>query len=141
MGLAVQETKENKNGTTDMVEEPKIKAQQSEFPAGELPVYYIKSNYYRVIHVDGIYGGGTPTPGNIMMTVFNHKMPIPERAVNDAQGKEIREKRVVKYGIENEAEVSLVMDLNTARIVHQWLDSTIKNTEALLQGVQLKQQK
>ena len=127
--------------TTDMVEEPKIKAQQSEVPTGELPIYYVKSNYYRVIHVDGIYGGGSPTVGNIMMTVFNHKIPLPEKAVNDAQGKEIREKRVVKYGLENELEASLVMDLNTGKVLHQWLGDTIKITEASVQQFQLKQQK
>jgi hypothetical protein len=107
-------------------------------PSGELPVYYVKSNYHRVVHVDGVYGGCSPTLGNIVMTVFSHRVPLPDKAVNDAGGNEIREKRVVKYGIENELEASLVLELNTARIIRDWLDSTIKNAEALVQKVQGK---
>src|SRR6476646_1778476 len=102
---------------TDMVEEAKINVQQSEAQALEIPIYYVKSNYYRVIHMDGIYGGGAPTIGNIVMTVFSHRLPLPEKAVNDASGREIAEKRIVKFGIENELEVSLVMELNTAKLM------------------------
>ena len=98
-------------------------------PIGELPIYFVKGNYYRVIHADGVYGGGSPTFGNIIMTVYNHRIPIAEMSVNDAQGNEILGKRVVKYGIENELEVSIVMDLSTAKMMHQWLASTINNVE------------
>lgn len=121
--------------------EPKATMPQSEISTGEMPIYYVKGNYYRVIHVDGIYGGGAPTMGNIMMTVFNHRVPLPDKVVNDAHGKEITDKRVVKYGLENELEASLVMSLDTAKIMLQWLDSTIKNTEVFLKKVQEMNQK
>ena len=110
-------------------------------PTGEVPIYYVKSNFYRVIHTDGIYGGGAPTPGNIVMTVFGHRVPLPEKSANDVFGNEIPKKRIARYGIENELEVSLIMELNTARIMRQWLDNSIKNTEALLQRIQQQGQK
>jgi hypothetical protein len=135
-GFGCEGNERTRTHTTDMVEEAKTIPQQPEVLTGELPVYYVKSNFYRVIHVDGVYGGGAPSVGNIMMTVFNHKIPLPERSVNDAQGREIREKRVTRYGLENEAEASLVMDLNTAKVLHQWLDNTIRATEALVQNIQ-----
>lgn len=117
-----------------MVENPK--KLQSDTPAketpSELPLHYIKSNFHRVIHADGIYGGGTPTLGNIVMHLFSHRIPWPEKAFNDAFGREIVEKRISKPGIENEIEVSVIMDLNTARLMRQWLDSTIRNSEAQL---------
>lgn len=123
-----------------MVEDPKIIARQSEVPIDELPVYYVKSNFYRVIHADGIYGGGSPTPGNIMMTVFSHRIPLPEQSANDSTGKEIVQKRVVRYGIENELEVSIVLALNTAKIMRQWLDAAINNAEASLRQTQQAKQ-
>lgn len=114
---------------------------QSEIPSGEIPVYYTKSNYYRVIHADGIYGGGTPTLGNIMMTVFSHRVPLPEKTANDACGKEIVAKRMARYGIEQEFEASLVMSLEMAKVMQQWLGNAIKNTEIALQQAQPQNQK
>jgi hypothetical protein len=88
-----------------------------------------------------VYGGGTPTPGNIMMTVFNHRMPFPTKIVNDGTGMEIVSKRDVKSGMEQELEVSLVMSLDTAKLMLIWLNSTIKNTEYVMQIHELKQKK
>ena len=129
-----------------MVEEPKITALRpeipvGEFPSGEFPIHVTKSNFYRVIHVDGVYGGGTPTPGNIMMTVFSHRVPFPVKIVNDGKGNEVVSKREVKYGMEQEFEASLVMSLDTAKIFRVWLDNTIKNSETLLQQIQQSGQK
>jgi len=130
-----------------MVEEPKISplrpgVKSEEVIKGEIPIYVTKSSLYRVVHADGVFGGGTPTPGNIMMTVFNHRVPFPEKIVNDGRGNEITSKRQVKYGLEQEFEVSIVMGLETAKIMRQWLDNTIKNTEfALSQEHQRNQQK
>ena len=114
---------------------------KGEIPTGEFPVYITKSNFYRVVHVDGVYGGGTPTPGNIMMTVFSHRVSFPEKIINDGKGHEIVSKRDVKYGMEQEFEASLVMSLDTAKVMLSWLTTTIKNTEALVQAHQLNQKK
>ncbi|MGA3283423.1 MAG: hypothetical protein ABSD57_03045 [Verrucomicrobiota bacterium] len=100
---------------------------------GNTPVHYAKSNYFRVIHVDGMYGGPAPALGNMTMTVFSFRTPLPERTMNDASGNEIVRERVVKQGIENELECSLVMNLATAKIMHKWLDDAIKKTEAIQQ--------
>lgn len=121
-----------------MVEEPKITEMRpeisaGEIPVGEIPVYITKSNFYRVVHADGIYGGGTPTPSNIMMTFYSHRVPFPEKAVNDAKGNEIVSKRDAKFGIEQEYEVSVVVSLEMAKTMLIWLNNTIKNTEILLQ--------
>jgi hypothetical protein len=129
-----------------MVEEPKTTSARTEIgsdeiPNGEFPIYIKKSNLHRVVHADGVYGGGTPTPGNIMMTIFSHRVPFPEKIINDGAGREVISKREVKYGIEQELEVSVVMALDTAKIMLQWLDNTIKNTEALVLANRINQQK
>jgi hypothetical protein len=129
-----------------MVEEPKITPLRSgiktdEILAGETPYHVTKSNFYRVVHADGVYGGGTPTPGNIMMTIFSHRAPFPEKMVRDANGNEILSKRDVKHGLEQEFEVSLVMNLATAKVMLSWLTNTIRNTETALQQVREQNQK
>ena len=50
--------------------------------------HYIKSNTYRVVHVDGVYGG--PTPGKLLyVSFYNERFPIPnviEHAATDIGG-------------------------------------------------------
>jgi hypothetical protein len=104
-----------------------------EVPLGETAFYVTKSNFYRVVHADGVFGGGTPTPGNIMMTFFNHRVAFPEKMVRDFNGNEVLSKREMKFGMEQEFEVSIVMNLDTAKIMLAWLTETIKNTETALQ--------
>ena len=41
---------------------------------------YIKGNFFRVIHADGVLGGSTPS-GNIHMAFFSDRQPIPKREV------------------------------------------------------------
>jgi hypothetical protein len=112
-----------------------------EFPTDDTPVYVTKSNFFRVIHIDGFFGGGTPTPGNIMMTVYNHRVPFPEKAYIDFMGNEAPAKREGKTGIEHEYEASLVMSLATAKAMQAWLNNAIASTELLLQQMQHLQQR
>ena len=80
-----------------------------------------------------MYGGPTPTTGNIMMHIFSHMLPIPDQTFNDNKGSEIVDKRVIKPGIEREVEVSIVMNLVLAKSMRDWLDGRIKYTEELMQ--------
>ena len=104
----------------------------SESQRGEIPVFITKSNYFRVIHVDGFFGGNTPTLGNIMLTVYSHRVPFPETTVIDAVGNEISSKRKSKAGIENEYEASLVMNHATAKALQVWLNNAIRNAEGVI---------
>ncbi|MDR3561748.1 MAG: hypothetical protein P4N59_09980 [Negativicutes bacterium] len=125
-----------------MTTETKTAYMQPEAPSismREIPVFITKSNYFRVIHVDGFFGGGTPTPGNLMLTVYSHRLPFPERAAIDGVGNEIPSKRVTHDGIEHEYEASLVMNLATAKALNLWLGNVISNTENSLKELQLIQ--
>jgi hypothetical protein len=92
-------------------------------------VYYNKSQFFRVIHVTGMYGGPTPVKDEIMMTVFNDRSPFPEQTMNDTSGSEILKERVVKQGLERELESSLVMNLAVAKIMYKWLGDAIAKVE------------
>ena len=90
--------------------------------------HFIKSNHFRVVHVDGAHGGITPDC-HIFAAVFNTRAPIPQIAVqritDNTLGDEIREERVGKDGLVREVEVGLMMNLNTAEGIHRWLGEKI----------------
>ena len=117
-----------------MSDEVKMQQPQPASAAGVMPIYYTKSNFFRVIHVDGMYGGPAPSLGGMTMTVFSGRTPLPEKTMNDASSNEVVKERVVKQGIENELECCLVMNLATAKIMLTWLEGAINRTEAIQQG-------
>ena len=109
---------------------------RSQIPTGPFPVHVTKSNFFRVIHVDGFFGGGTPTAGNVIMTVYNHRVAFPDKAFVDVNGNEIPERREGKVGVEHEYEASLVMSLATAKAMVTWLTNSINNVENLMSELQ-----
>jgi hypothetical protein len=97
---------------------------------GTISYDYIKGNNFRVIHVDGVYGGTAPRPGIIHMDVFNERWPIPKRTVNkfsreEGVGKEIFEERITRDAVVREVEVELVMGIDTAIRMRDWLNNKI----------------
>jgi hypothetical protein len=93
--------------------------------------HYLKSNAYRVIHVDGIVGGQTPT-GLLHFSFYTERLPIPtlvEHAATDLGGgqmrlgKEIR--REGKDGIVRDVEVGVIMTVDMAMKLRGWLDDKI----------------
>src|SRR6185295_1880712 len=82
--------------------------------SGEIKFDYIKSNYFRVLHVDGAWGGITGKMA-IRMAVFNERSAIPKEVVHEVGrdgkiGKEVRGKRQSRDAIVREVEADLVMD-------------------------------
>lgn len=97
--------------------------------SGELEFDYEKSNYFRVIHVDGAFGGVSPGSRAIHMAVYSERQPIPKKTVQTVQqgvlGPEILEKRIVRSGIFREIEADLVLSLDAAIALRTWLDSKV----------------
>lgn len=94
----------------------------------ELLFYYEKSNFFRVIHADGAYGGNTPQ-GDIHIAFYNERHPIPKITSlpligNKRAGPEVVKER--KEGIFREVEVDIVMNLNTAVAFRIWFDEKIE---------------
>jgi len=106
-------------------------------PVKKVRFHYIKSNHFRVIHVDGAHGGITPT-GMIQVAFHNDRSPIPQQVVstvheNGTLGREIAEERVSRDGVVREVEVEAIMSLDTARALRKWLDEKIQSLEDLLE--------
>jgi hypothetical protein len=102
--------------------------------ATSLQFEYIKSNFFRVIHADGAWGGLTPQV-KIQISFYSERTPIPNTIVQElggdgALGKEIR--RESKVGIIREVESSVVMDVAVAQELVRWLQEKIDQAEAVL---------
>src|SRR5437899_2053998 len=90
-----------------------------------IDVDFIKSNLFRVVHADGVWGGPT-LQGNIQVCFFSERPAIPRRVVygvdkDGAIGEELIEERVSRNSIVREVEAEIVFSLPTAKIIRDWL--------------------
>jgi len=105
-----------------------------DFEAQTIKFDYIKGNYFRVVHVDGAFGGNSPK-GDIRMSVWNERWPIPKQTTYKLQecgkvGDEIREDRISRGAVVREVEVELVMDVEVAKNIRNWLNDKIDGASA-----------
>ena len=99
-----------------------------EFP-DRIDFHYVKSNDFRVVHCDGVWGGTTPR-GYLTMSVYSERSPIPQKLTHEVTqegwvGTEIE--RDSKGGIIREVGVEIIMDLEIARSVLTWLQTHVEN--------------
>lgn len=89
---------------------------------------YIKSNQFRVIHADGVYGGIGPKAGTIHVAFFSERKAIPRRETYNLDGAKLAglKKSEVRDAIIREVEVEVLMDLDTATSIHKWLGERIE---------------
>lgn len=103
--------------------------------------HFIKSPLFRVMHIDGAYGGIGPH-GHIHMAVFNERVAIPQLVEHEISatgqlGKELD--RVSRDGIIRELEGDLVFDLDTAKALVRWIQEKINTIEQAQKALQQKQ--
>jgi hypothetical protein len=96
---------------------------------------FIKSAFFRVVHVDGAMGGLTPQ-GKISIAAYSERLPIPQKTVHSVKpdgslGPELQEERVTRPSVVRELEVDLIMDLPTAQMLHAWLGQRIEQAMEL----------
>lgn len=96
-------------------------------------VNYLKTSSYRTYYIDGIFGGLTPN-GKIYMELFIQRLVTPQlieyEVKEDGLGKEIE--RIGKEGIIREIEAGLIMDIEAAKVLRNWIDGKIKKFEEQL---------
>ena len=93
----------------------------------ELELHYLKSNNFRVVHGDGVWGGATPR-GYIAMSFYSERYPIPRKLVHElapsgAVGQETS--RDSRKGIIREVEVEVMVDLPMAKSLITWLQEHV----------------
>ncbi len=94
---------------------------------------YLKSPDFRVIHADGVYGGLTPH-GQLFISFFSERYPIPTATVFQLEpggnlGPEVRTEREGRKGIIREIEAGVMVDVETARVIVDWLQGKIQEAE------------
>ncbi len=110
----------------------------TEQPAEQrLKVDYIKSNFFRVIHADGLFGGLTPR-GNIQMEIWSERQPIPRQSSyrvivegdgSPVLGDEVMDERQSREAFIREVEVGIVIDLELAKSMIDWLKTRVAALE------------
>lgn len=95
---------------------------------------YIKSNYFRVIHCDGVVGGISPS-GWIRMAPWNARPPYPKQVVHEvtSEGKMGQEvaRTTRETDIVRELEVDIVFTAEMARVIIRWLETRLQELEQL----------
>jgi hypothetical protein len=95
----------------------------------EITVHQIKSNHFRVIFADSVIGAATPQ-SRIQMALCNTRVAIPQEMVykidpDGVVGSEVTEERVGRKGLVRELEVQVVMDVEFAESLRDWLNEKI----------------
>ncbi len=99
----------------------------------KLSVDFIKSNFFRVVHADGVWGSITAA-GAIHMDIWNSREAIPRRLTYtiDEQGSIVDVQPEIRADQIREVEVGVVMDVETAKAVCGWLRERIEEAEQFL---------
>jgi hypothetical protein len=100
---------------------------QSELPSS-VKFHYIKSNSFRVVHVDGSLGGITPSR-EIFVSLYSERGALPKMiewsvSADGSLGEEIS--REGKDGIVREMDVGLVMTPEIAESLAEFLQYQVK---------------
>lgn len=106
----------------------------------EVKFDYIKSNFFRVIRVDGAHGGMGTNINTIQLAFFSERRPIPKSEtyplVDGKLGE--RSKKLSRDAIIREVEVEAIIDLDTARALKNLIDENIKKIENIKSQVEKK---
>lgn len=95
----------------------------------EITYHFIKSNYFRVIHCDGVIGGPSPGAELIEVAVFNERIPIPLQTVHrfeDGRINPIPASQVGRKGVVREVECNIIMSIEAAELVAKWLNEAVQ---------------
>lgn len=126
--------------TSDSVEKSDSAVQPAR--PSEVRFEYIKSNLFRVVHADGIHGGLAPSGTAVHMAIFNDRLPIPDSEIFAIKDGRVGEQKSAQFNsvsdprvptIIRELEVSVLMPLEAARQLHEWLGKMLKMAETVQQ--------
>ncbi len=102
---------------------------------GEARIDYRRSNFYRMIRIDGVHGGIGPTPNMISMSIFSQMRPVPDSETYSFEHGTMKERKSQEGAdaiISREIEVGAVLDIPTARMMRDWLSEKITAAEELV---------
>ena len=91
---------------------------------------YIKSRFFRVISIDGAFGGVSPNGKTIHMAVYTERRAIPTKTVHpiadgvvQKEDPSLRQSRIANI---REVEADIALSLETAVALQTWLQEKIE---------------
>lgn len=98
--------------------------------------HFVKSQYFRVMHADGAWGGLSPN-GMIHMSVYSERFPIPqslEQNVTPEGRIEGEASKVTRDGVIREVDADIVMTRDVAVSIRDWLTARIDLLDEVLKS-------
>lgn len=99
---------------------------------------FIKSNLFRVIYVDGVWGGIRPD-FTFHMSLYNERHAIPRTIAVDFDPENLSAGQTVEVeerdAIVREVEVCAILDIPTAQAMRDWLNAHLEMAEKQLAEV------
>lgn len=99
---------------------------------------FIKSNGFRVIYVDGVWGGIRPDL-TFHMSLYNERHAIPRSITVDLDPENLTAGQVVEVekreAVVREVEVCAIIDMSTAKALKDWLEAHIEEAEQRLKAM------
>jgi hypothetical protein len=95
--------------------------------------HYIKNPHFRVVHVDGAYGGPTPR-GLIHVAVYSERQAIPQITEHQISSTgTLGDQEVIsgREGIVREIDVDLMMTRQVAADLRDWLSRAVEQLDRL----------
>lgn len=106
-----------------------------------LETHFIKNNEFKTVYGSGVYGGFTPA-GMLSMYFYTERIPIPIRTTlkqNPASPEQFEEvEREAKSGLVREVQVGVLIDLDTAQSMMDWLKGHIDNYKEIQNAQKLR---
>ncbi len=101
--------------------------------ARTVEIDYTRNSLYRIVYAAGAWGGVTPQ-GLILMSVYSEYGQVPGSMTYEfpaAGGELVERNRVGKQGFVRELEVGVLLSVDTARAIREWLAAKIEQLEQL----------
>lgn len=106
--------------------------------AGRLRFDFIKSNSFRVIHVDGAWGGLRPDL-NFHLNLYSERYSIPKSVTIEYDPEKLTVEQTVdvesRECVIREVEICALFDLATAKSLRDWLDDHLQKAEERLSNM------
>jgi len=96
--------------------------------------HYIKSNFFRVVHVDGIIGSWTG-PGCLHMATYSERPAIPQVTEHEVRDSSLGPSQTIegRAGFVRELDVDLMLTRDRAVELRNWLNDRLEEFEGLVQ--------
>jgi len=107
-----------------------------EVPMSDVRFKYIFSKEYNPVYINGAYGGIGPR-GELIVNFYLERSPVPNEEVrnilqNGVIGEQVKvepldlQETIIRY-----IDSGIVMNYETAKVIHEWLGSHIKQMESI----------